>query len=232
MTPSLVGSAGIVGGRLYGPHDGARRPHALVTVPYQNIASVPAGSASTGPDGSSRGVTGNTFVVLYSAGGLTLSAGDRYFFGAWVKKVGATANYFVINRTNFTTTLDSNNGTYGVDRGAILGLQQTADHGWYFHHQMLKVLTVSGGAGAQTLSWWHYSGSTDVVCYPVCFKVPVAAGFSDNDAMEMLYHMCSIPTGPVADTYALQRGQRLAFYDATLATWKYLDIDNGTVRIT
>jgi hypothetical protein len=31
---------------------------------------------------------------------------------------------------------------------------------------------------------------------------------------------------------AMWPGQKFAFFDATLGVWKYLDIDNGAVRIT
>ena len=56
-------------------------------------------------------------------------------------------------------------------------------------------------------------------------------------ASAVTYKAAGVPcaSGALAPTTgmpAMKPGSKLAFWDATLAAWKYLDIDNGAVRIT
>ena len=258
--PLAFGQVGMSGPSLKMQVDNARRMFGPHTGRYPNIAAPatatwqPTSSPITGPSGLANsglllGAQTYLFLPGYSFFG-SLAAGDCLAFGAWVQFTGTpSSSGFIVenvgsgdleielfspgNGLPIAQTLNS-----ASPNANWLGGQPLATGQWLWIWAYLKIVSIPDGAVlAITVANAVGADDTWVIQVPAADGVPIEEVGEMALAGESTPNAGGVPnaSGALAPTTgmpAMKPGSKLAFWDSTLGAWKYLDIDNGAVRIT
>jgi hypothetical protein len=244
------------GPTLLRQHDSARRNYGPVSAGYPNVAwqATTGATLTTAPDGTNTAfLAGAVSHALFdeTTGPQTLVDGDRVIFGFWNRfdTGGSSAGNFVSNSGSGDMTIFWGgftplcNQTITLSAGeALRNLPDVPSSfgQWAWQWGWFKVITK--GSGKVTIS--ANTTVTGALWRPSVQIIP-ASDTSIKDAecayLAMLgtappnFRKFGAPDtilSPTVGMVAMWPGQKFAFFDATLGVWKYLDIDNGAVRIT
>jgi hypothetical protein len=186
-----------------------------------------------------------------TTGPQTLVDGDRLIFGIWNRwdTGGGGVNNYVQNTGAGDITVFVGGFVQGGNQQKTLhpgdfyrwlGDVPSSLGQWAWSWAWLKVVTK--GTGAITIT--ANTDTTGALWRPNAQIIPAADTLISDSEAAYLAMLGAGPANfrkfgapdtiqtPTAGTWPMWPGQKLAFYDATLAVWKYLDIDNGAVRIT
>lgn len=236
--------------------DSARRGYGPVASKYPNVAWQAPSTATfvAAPDGSNTAfAAGGVIHTMFdeSDATQTLVDGDRLIFGVWNRwdTGGAGAGNYITNSGsgNITVLLggfvSKQNQEVTLIPGEAfrwLGDIPSSIGQWAWSWAWLKVIAKGTGAVAITAN----TSTTGALWRPNAQIIPAAdALISDSEAAYLAMHSAGPATvrkfgapdtivTPAVGTVAMWPGQKIAFWDATLSAWKYLDIDNGAARIT
>jgi hypothetical protein len=238
--------SGIMGPTAFLEHDGGRELFGPVASVYPNVAADPSeasAGAATGPDnrtGSGWDMSGD---YIINAG--VPSAGDAVAVGMWVKGAANSLDFRLSNGSTGTLTVTTSS------RGQVT-LAPSLSNGFYV--SLYDGRPWESGVWTWLSGWVRFDsftgspgytvqlvlGGGKTVAFPWVIYVPASGGVSLSQIKRWVRYACPaptqwvshVPTSPSPGALAFQPGQRLGFWDATLGVWKYLDIDDGTVRIT
>jgi hypothetical protein len=224
------GFRGVIGNKLIGTTDAARRGFPPTDVRFANLAGTsPPSWTLTGngpklktgvdaPDGttgagrlSSTGPAGAAFYFSNQ----TLSAGDWLIAGTWFRSNSrngySRGNPLQIGVSGCKLTFSYGDPIY---RAPYFG-----DGEWEWGYDAVKVATVS--SGICTLQWTGFSDSKHVSDFygPVFFRIP-AGSVSDNEAVEIASNLQSYNSSCAVGTICGLPGQTLS--------QTFLIPDNGT----
>jgi hypothetical protein len=247
---------GTSGPTLLKQHDSARRSYMSGSSKYPNVAwQAPTGATlMAAPDGTMTAfAAGPVSHTLFdgSTAPQTLVDGDRVIFGFWNRfdTGGDSSGNFVSNSGAGNITIFWGgftplcNQTLTLTPGeALRNLPDvpSSNGQWAWQWGWLKVITK--GTGAITIS--ANTSTTGALWRPSVQIIPASDTLITDSEVAYLamhspgpanYRKFGAPDtilSPTAGTVPFWPGQKLAFLDATLGVWKYLDIDNGAVRVT
>ncbi len=234
-------------------------PYRNIARPFSWQPGTPL-SLVPGPDGmATSAATGATHATIYSlfdaADGYELpAAGDRYVVGAWLKlgdnpPGGYSGSVMANNGTgniNATVFAPGSTGFVPTDfvPGQVAGWFSSAQNvqvgQWFWAWGWIKINSVTAGTRLVIQAVLD----PNVISRPWVIRIPAGDGVQDAEIAELALNgygspafagtplTNTAPLSPDPGMPALWPGQKLAFWDATLGAWKYLDIDNGAVRVT
>ncbi len=237
-------------------HDGAKRGYGPASSKYPNVAwQAPTGATLVAaPDGTNTAfAAGGVIHTMFdeTTAPQALVDGDRLIYGIWDRwdTGGFGAGNAVINSGSGPITIFVGGYMINANQEITLGVGEAfrwlgdvpSSFGqWAWQWGWLKVITKGSGKITITAS----TSTTGALWRPNAQIIPAADTLiSDSEAA----YLAVLGTGPAnfrkfgapdtilsptAGTWPMWPGQKLAFFDATLAVWKYLDIDNGAVRVT
>lgn len=243
---------GSVGNVSLMQQDSARRTFGPASSDYPNVALLPSGTSNNAPDGSTTAVRPSAPYRLFDDAAdsrLAIDVGDRLVFGCWLKPESYPLGTLMLIQNVGSAPISFYLGGFLNDseRQVTLSANEYISWGplsndynynqWLYQSGWLRVISRSVGS---RLTVQANLGNTGAVWRPYASVLPSSSGLDDAEAYQRALHAQSPATQNVAGacvpppTGALPfwPGVKLAFWDATLGTWKQLDIDNGTVRIS
>ena len=258
--PSTVGQYGQQGVLSNFQQDSSRRTYGPAIANYPNIAWQPpaASTFTTAPDGTNTAMSLSSALHNFFVDGTApqvLADGDRLIFCCdfnWYS-AGGTNSALILNSGSGPITFQlggymaSANQTITLAAGnSISWLAPTpgANKNWLHYFGWLRVVTRGSGRITLQAGMDASSSAVGAIWHPFAAILPhTDTTISDSEAMMLALHAqppanvrkAGSPdtvVSPAAGALALWPGQKIGFWDATLLAWKYLDIDNGTVRIT
>ena len=214
-TPFRSGARGVINGVLAAQEDDSRRSFSPPTVRYSNIASTassgwtlsnPIGVTTTtgvtAPDGtdgatsySTNGVSGN---VAFEHGSISISVGDYFIFGVWLRSANDFALDFYLPPADLANTYIAY-----PKAGAI-------DGQWIWTWGIAKITS----ARTSPVTVEHYTpvtSASSISAYaPIMIHIP-SGTVSDNEAYEIAEHLQTYGSNCLVGTICQLPAQTLAF---------------------
>lgn len=243
---------GVIGSKLYGPHDGVRRQFGPVAVRAVNdcAASWASGGGFTfsrvaGPDGRPASAwrvvasSSPASFFLMQDKARTYAVGDRFLFGCWIRMpnggraraLGANNGGLLLSFPTVANRFNDSAANYVSVEGG-----QPGDGDWMWRSGAGYISTLPTPATSVRLQMQFYDHAYPVELFaPTCLYFP-AGTLSDNEFGEMIDHFASYAPNAPAGSKALSgdlvlTDGRVGLVDSVTGAVRYLSVANGTLVV-